>query len=557
MSWWLLATTFYPIALLCIFAWRPAERYSRWWIVSAPLPALLLTVFLPDSVMQIPDILFGVVWAMDEMSRPLLMMTALLWLLSGVFALGYMKQPALRRFTLFWLMTMVGNFALILANDIASFYTGFTLMTFAGYGLVIHTMSAQALRAGRVYMAMAIMGEVLILAGFIALLPDMPQAMLSYVPIALAEHEHGLWLTLLLFAGFGVKAGVLGLHFWLPLAHPVAPTPASAVLSGAMIKAGLIAWMQVLPLGNEAASLMALSTEGRAMLSPEVFAWLVIALGLAASFFAAVLGALQLKPKAVLAYSSISQMGLMTTLLGVALLMPELWPGVLLALIAFTVHHGLAKGALFLGVGLAQHPSGLPRWAILTLLLIPALSLIGVPLTSGAAAKYLLKGEAYETELALLVFLITFAAAATTLLMLRFIDLVNGQLQITLQADARKQDTSDKMLQPDTRDSAATSSAYMNAISNESKAGISDSRQDAITDKTRAELGAGHTDDTRLKENCIKYSVLLSIAASSILVWLFPIGLSFTNTLSLTSLWEAAWPMALATAIYLTSRRFA
>lgn len=497
MSWWLLATTFYPIALLLAFAWRPIEHYSRWWIVSAPLPALLLSVSLPDVTMQVPYLLFGVVWELDAMSRPLLMMTATLWLLGGIFALDYMKPEGLRRFTLFWLATMVGNFALILANDIASFYTGFALMTFAGYGLVVHTLSKDALRAGRIYMAMAILGEVLILAGFLTLVPDLVEPMLHYVPLAIAEHRHGIWIALLLFAGFGVKAGVLGLHFWLPLAHPVAPTPASAVLSGAMIKAGLIAWMLVLPLGTDIAMLIE-PVFIRDIALTTWFAWLVLALGLAASFFAAVLGAMQLKPKAVLAYSSISQMGLMTTLLGVALLMPELWPGVMLALVAFTVHHGLAKGALFLGVGLAGQPSGLPRWAVMLLLLLPALSLIGIPLTSGGAAKYLLKGEAYETGIGLLLFLLTFAAAATTLLMLRFLDLMYGQLQLS------------ERRHPDTPPAVA-----------------------------------------------IKVSVFAAVVASAVLIWWFPIGLRITNTLTMTSLWESAWPMALATGIYLTSRRFA
>ncbi|BBI63441.1 hypothetical protein HSBAA_47470 [Vreelandella sulfidaeris] len=58
-------------------------------------------------------------------------------------------------------------------------------------------------------------------------------------------------MAALLFIGFGVKAGVIGVHVWLPLAHPVAPAPASAVLSGVMIKAGLLGWISVLPLGHE------------------------------------------------------------------------------------------------------------------------------------------------------------------------------------------------------------------------------------------------------------------------------------------------------------------
>ncbi|MCC5879353.1 MAG: hypothetical protein JJU03_05635 [Idiomarina sp.] len=501
MSIWLLAITFYPILLLAVFAWRKTERYSWWWIVSAPLGALAATLFAPDSTLQVPDLLFGLVWRLDDMSRPLLMMTSLLWLIAGLFAYGYMEPTALRRYTLFWLLTMVGNFALIMAQDIASFYTGFALMTFAGYGLVVHTLQRDALRAGKIYMIMAIMGEVMILAGFIAIIPGTVEPMLYYVPLAIAEHEHGVVIAALLFAGFGVKAGVLGLHFWLPLAHPVAPTPASAVLSGAMIKAGLIAWMQVLPLGADYAELMSLTN----------FAYVVIALGLAASFLAALLGVVQLKPKAVLAYSSISQMGLMTTMVGLALLMPALWPGVLIALIAFMVHHGLAKGALFLTVGLVSHPGKLRRWMILALIALPALSLIGVPLSSGGAAKYLLKGEAYETDMSTLVFLLTFAATATTLLMLRFVDLVNDQLKVTIPRAAHLGEPEDQS------------------------------------------SNAARVHGTTMIHPGNKYmsaAVILSVFASLVLVWLMPIGLSISNTLTFTALWESAWPIAVAAAAY-------
>lgn len=512
MSALLLVATLYPLLLFAVFAWRPPQHYSRWWIVSAPLPALMLSIGLPDTIIQLPFLLLGVVWELNPFTRPLLMMTALLWLVAGYFALGYMQADGLRRFTLCWLATLVGNLSLVLGKDIASFYTGFALMTFAGYGLVVHQLSAEALRAGKIYIAMAVLGEVLILSGFILLIPDLVEPMLHYVPLAIAEHDYPILVSLLLFAGFGVKAGVLGLHFWLPLAHPVAPTPASAVLSGAMIKAGLIAWVQVLPLGAELAAIIEPNVV-RGVSLYDAFAWLVIGLGLSASFLAAVLGALQLKPKAVLAYSSISQMGLMTTLIGVALLMPELWSGVLVALVAFIVHHGLAKGALFLGVGLVEQPGPLPRWAVLVLLLVPALSLIGVPLSSGGAAKYLLKGEAYATGIGLLTFLLTFSAAATALLMLRFIDLLYGQMR--------------KVARGPTAPSGPP--------------------------VAREPTGVPEPVGVRA---AIQIAAILSVVASAVLIWWFPIELYFTSTLNLIRLWETLWPMTLAIGIYLSARRW-
>ena len=58
---------------------------------------------------------------------------------------------------------------------------------------------------------------------------------------------------ILILLGFGIKAGALPLHVWLPLAHPVAPVPASAVLSGVMIKAGLLGWLRFLPVNLDMA----------------------------------------------------------------------------------------------------------------------------------------------------------------------------------------------------------------------------------------------------------------------------------------------------------------
>jgi formate hydrogenlyase subunit 3/multisubunit Na+/H+ antiporter MnhD subunit len=217
----------------------------------------------------------------------------------------------------------------------------------------------------------------------------------------------GFWMGLLLWLGFGVKAGVIGLHLWLPLAHPVAPTPASAVLSGVMIKAGLVGWLSTLPLGIAGID-EAFQGLGRAML----------AAGLIGAFAAALLGAAQRHPKAVLAYSSVSQMGMLAALVALGLLQPDSWPALSALVLVFAAHHGLSKGALFFGVGISEQPPRLPPWLLWTLLILPALSLAGA-LGSGLIAKWGTK-KALETagEEDLAVWL-SLAAVGTTLLMAR------------------------------------------------------------------------------------------------------------------------------------------
>ena len=170
------------------------------------------------------------------------------------------------------------------------------------------------------------------------------------------------------------------LHVWLPLAHPAAPAPASAVLSGAMIKAALLGWLRFLPLGEEA-----LGGWGH----------LLFLLGSITVIYGFLVGLVQTNPKVVLAYSSVSKMGLMTALLGLGLANPALAPALLTGLVLFAAHHGLAKGALFLGVGVAHASPA--RWVV-PALAIPALVLAGAPFTSGALTKQLLEAPLQELQ---------------------------------------------------------------------------------------------------------------------------------------------------------------
>ena len=215
----------------------------------------------------------------------------------------------------------------------------------------------------------------------------------------------------LLLVGFGIKAGALPVHVWLPLAHPAAPTPASAVLSGAMIKAGLLGWLRFLPIGLSAMT---------------YWGTLCIIAGLLAAFYAVAVGVTQRNPKTILAYSSISQMGLMTVGIGLGLGWPQTVPLVLPAIGIYAVHHGFAKGALFLGMDVLSADDGdrLAHRLDVGRLLLASLALAGAPFTSGAVAKIALKWALNDFQgpwVAGLNLLLPLAAIGTTLLMARFL----------------------------------------------------------------------------------------------------------------------------------------
>ena len=236
-----------PLALgigLSIKRWQPAIiRLAPW----SALPALAAVMWVPsDEIISIPWILLEMYLAMDPTGRLFLLFTSILWLLSGIYAQSYLaSDPRRGRFFFFFLLSMAGNFGLIVSQDAVSFYVFFALMSFASYGLVVHNGDSDALQAGRIYIYLVVIGEILLFTAFLLqtwtvdslLLQDFSNVRPKAITIGLV------------LIGFGIKAGALPVHVWLPLAHPAAPTPASAVLSGAMIKAGLLGWLRFLPIG--------------------------------------------------------------------------------------------------------------------------------------------------------------------------------------------------------------------------------------------------------------------------------------------------------------------
>lgn len=373
----------------------------------APLPALVLALGAPAGLtLDLPWLLLGSRFALDETGRLFLGFTALVWLIAGVYARAYLASDERRRgFWAFFLVTQGGNLGLCLAADAASFYLLFALMTFAAYGLVIHARTKEALRAGWIYLVMAIAGETALVMGLL-LRVDAAGSHFMAATAAAPLPEAATWL---LAAGFGVKVGLPLLHMWLPLAHPVAPVPASAVLSGVMLKAGVLGWLRFLPLGHAV---------------PELGATLVVT-GLGAAILGVAAGLMQRDAKVLLAYSSVSQMGYLTLGVGAGLAAPQSWPLLLPAVGLYALHHALAKSALFLGVGVAKAYGG--RAWVLAGMALPALALAGAPFTSGMAAKLQLKavlpvlpGFGLGAWLAL-------AAVGTALLMTRLLLLLSTE----------------------------------------------------------------------------------------------------------------------------------
>ena len=342
----------------------------------ALLPVAPLALLLPlhpevPSEGALPWLLLGMRLGVDAVGEALLVLSALVGSAAGLYAVAAARGDPRRNGLLTALAgTLAALAGVLLAADLASFYFAYAAMTLAAYPLVTHFRTPEAFRAGRVYLGMAILAEGAVLSAVLLIAMAEGNPALAQAPELIAQHPYSEVVIVLLLLGFGVKAGVVPLHAWLPLAHPAAPVPASALLSALLVKAAVVAWWRLLPLGEAAFPALGVA---------------VVAAGLASAAYANAVGITQRRAKTVLAYSTISQMGLLTALMGTALAQPAAAPVALAASLLFVLHHGLAKGALFLGVGLGSRARG---WY----LLLPALTLVGVPPLSGLLAKGAAKG---------------------------------------------------------------------------------------------------------------------------------------------------------------------
>ncbi|MBS3805854.1 MAG: hypothetical protein KGY54_15010, partial [Oleiphilaceae bacterium] len=142
-----------PLLFPLLAIGRNQNRLLRCSLPLLPIPALGLALLSTSGwQLELPYLLTGGLWLMDDIRRLFLVLTATLWTAAGFFAAGYLGREGLRGFCVFWGLTLAGNLGLVISGDISSFYSFFALMTFASYGLVIHERTPEALRAGRIYL---------------------------------------------------------------------------------------------------------------------------------------------------------------------------------------------------------------------------------------------------------------------------------------------------------------------------------------------------------------------------------------------------------------------
>jgi len=393
-----------PLLVAALLA-RPGRLRASAIAMAPWLPVLLVFPLLLPRDAELPSALLGIRLGADPVSVPLILLCGMAWGLAGWFAVARVRRDRVL-FWSGWLVSLAGIALALLAQDLAGFYAGYSALSLASWLLIIHTRSDEAWRAGRIYLVLALVGEMAVFAGVVAIASVAGNAALGALVTGVHVDPGWRWLIL---AGFAVKMGIVPLHLWLPLAHPVAPVPASAILSGVIVKAGLLGWLRLVPPGAAGS---------------EIFGPVLLALGMFTAFAGVAIGLAQTRIKVVLAYSTISQMGLVLAAYAALLMAPARFDALLPWLGVLVLHHGLNKASLFLACGCAPGRS----WLRGALVALPALALAAAPLTTGMLAKTGLKaalgaaGAAHGWALAL-----SLSSTATALLLWHFWRLVRRE----------------------------------------------------------------------------------------------------------------------------------
>lgn len=323
---------------------------------------------------------------LDTMSYFMAMVISLVWFMASWYSIEYMKKEhANGRFQIFSLFSFFGMLGFVVAGNLVSLFFFFEIMSILSYFLVIHEENTQALRAGSKYLFMGIIGGLVLLGAIIMTHLLVGHGDLSGKGLAqLQSSPYFIWIFWAFIFGFAVKAGMFPVHVWLPEAHPIAPSPASVLLSAVMIKAGAYGIMRTI-----------YAIYGSAFLSHHYISKILMALALFTMILGSAVALTQTELKRLLAYSSIAQIGYI--ILGLTLFSKEGFVGSLL----HVFNHAMMKAVLFMCAGAIIYQTGLKdikdlkgmsRKMPLTMFAftIAACSIIGFPPFVGFLSKWFL-----------------------------------------------------------------------------------------------------------------------------------------------------------------------
>lgn len=388
----------FPIALGLIMLISPEfkKRKSMLWLSGTGLvitAALAFCVIIGSgtgvTILEIGENM-DIYFKVDNLGRIFATIVTIVWVLAGLYAFEYMKhEKEEKRYFGFYLMVFGVLLALNFAGNMVTYYVFYEMMTLFSVPLVLHSKSKEAMLGGLKYLFYSLCGAYMVLFGIYFL--NKYAVTLNFnaggvLDMSLVAGNEGMLLVTVFFMilGFGVKAGMFPMHAWLPTAHPVAPAPASAVMSGLIVKAGVLGIIRVVYYMFGAEFIRGTWVQTT---------WLILAL--ITVFMGSMLAYREKIMKKRLAYSTVSQISYI--LFGLALLQPQAMTGALL----HVVFHAFIKSALFMSAGAIIYKTsktnvndltGIGKEMPVTIwcYTLVSLALVGIPPASGFISKWYL-----------------------------------------------------------------------------------------------------------------------------------------------------------------------
>lgn len=348
----------------------------------------------------VPALLGELTFTVDSFSMLFALFTTFVWFAATLHSLDYLKHEKKHdRYHTTTLVVLAANLGVVLAGDLVTLYLFFEALGLVAFLLVIHTETDEAKKAAGKYFWMTVAGGFALMGGIFLTFALGGSGALEPLPAGHGDEVLRWAAAILLILGFGVKAGMVPVHVWLPDAHPVAPAPASALLSGVMIKAGAYGIFRVVTalfrpeIGAE--------VESHLWEFSEQLGLVVLWIGIATMFIGVFLALQQSNAKRMLAYHSVSQMGFILAGIGAAGYLGAHGAMGVAGGLYHVVNHALFKACLFLGVGAVYyrthsldlyHTGGLWKKMPITFVFmcIAAAGITGVPLFNGFVSKCLI-----------------------------------------------------------------------------------------------------------------------------------------------------------------------
>lgn len=336
----------------------------------------------------IPDIMgIGLNLKLDMFRYIFVFISSLVWFLTTIYSTQYLVSYKRRnRYYLFFMLTMWSTLGIFISENLLNLFTFFEIMSLTSYVLIVHDEDEYSHEAGNTYIIMAVTGGIILLMGLILLYAYTNTLDIEGLKAIISQlGSEKYFIMALIIIGFGVKAGMIPFHIWLPKAHPAAPAPASAVLSGILLKTGIYGIIMILII----------------MKFDIYVSYTLFIMGLINMLIGGILAVYQRNIKRILAYSSMSQIGYILMGIGLMGILGDEKAIAVYGIIYHIFNHAIYKVLLFLSVGviyMALHELSINKIGgygrnknLLKIIFFIGLSaIIGLPGVNGFVSKTLL-----------------------------------------------------------------------------------------------------------------------------------------------------------------------